>query len=101
MSLLGDGAALSTVGCSITPDLRRQAEDWEGSPGALWGASSPAWMVPVEGTRYQAVPACSAGSGRCEDIPAPPISSSLDAGTRRDADGDDNAGTQDGYHEDC
>lgn len=90
MSLLGDGAALSTAGCSITPGLRRQAEDWEGSPGALWGASSPAWMVPVEGRqgrRYQAVPACSAGSGRCEDIPAPPISSSLDVGTRRDADG--------------
>lgn len=59
----------------------------------LWG------MVPVEGTGYQAVPACSPGSGGAEHISL--ISSRLDAGTRRDDDGDDNAGTQNGYHQGC
>lgn len=52
-------------------DLRRQAERWRGSPKALFGgASSPPWMVPVEGTGCQAMPTCSPGVGRAEDMPA-------------------------------
>lgn len=60
------------------PGLRGQPESWQGSPKALWRT------VPVERTGYQAVPACSPGSGRGEVIPSLLISSSLDAGTRRD-----------------